>query len=493
MFVEELLVPIRNVIVAHSDSEVGEVREKALTFLAAIESRPLKKAEANLIKVTLTELLTRFQLEHDTKLIALINKRFSYEYLPGVSSLGLQNIIPKDGGNVGLEDISIELNQKDVQSRAQSANSQSKLAALTSLDIPADQKRWYYLCSVRRFQTALSTTYRMYLDGTKEFDNAGSLVNTTMNETPVLLLAAKKFKTGTPSQCYFWNNADTKLWKDKSAVGKVTRLPNNTYCGVPLVSSGQDSMLSSPVPRLDGEYSPVNSPSVRDGTVEDTAGTSQAGPVLSKVKSATRWSFRQPTSGSNNASGSSLQSAAESTTAGGAASIPDGGIAFSMNCQGMDKLIHFSGVAARSSNTTPSTLLKLPSQADFTASSFTADTADAAPTAEESARNVPQLNSNPQGEQALVDKLEALAKKELSQEEAEAQALTLLRSKQPRKMPSAGGKTLHTVAFSKESRVKAASRKNLVVDTVAAGSAALAQAAEWTTESSVPPILQVIP
>jgi hypothetical protein len=114
-------------------------------------------------------------------------------------------------------------------------------------------------------------------------------------------------------------------------------------------------------------------------------------------------------------------------------------------------------------------------------------------------------------EQVLLDKVDAFARKDFAKllEYTDAHSTLYLRSKLPRKVPSTtGGKPMHSVAFSKDARVQAASRKNLVLDAVpadhledaaagclakAAAAAAAAVAAEWSTEgaAAAPPMLQV--
>lgn len=463
MFAEELLVPLRDVDRLAGVREGVDQREKVLSILEAIERRPLRTADASLIKVTLLEYIRKMNLENDTKLVTLINQRFSFEYLPLVSSLGIENGV-KGKSSLGLDEINIKVTQKDEWRKAG--------PAITPLDFVAGPR--YYLCSVRRIQTPLSTTYRMYLDGTKDFDTNGSLVNCAMKEGSILLLAAKKFKAGSPSQCYIWHHADSKLWKEKSAVGKLTRLPNNIYCGVPLATSTGDNIEAL---KDSGEISPINSPVSNRDEREDgefiaqAVATSTSSPKLSR-----KWSFRQQsTTGSNNM-------VSDGSVAG---LLPDGGIAFSMSStQSMEKLIHFTGVAVRSAGNTNSADAGGGTEAGSTSTVGANNLVESSSAVEEGG------SKSWHSEQALVERLNSLLNKELTQQHADAQALTLLRSKMPRKVPSAGGKTLHTVAFSKDSRVRAASRKNLVVDTVAA-SDALATATEWTTESAVPPLLQV--
>lgn len=64
--------------------------------------------------------------------------------------------------------------------------------------------------------------------------------------------------------------------------------------------------------------------------------------------------------------------------------------------------------------------------------------------------------------------------------------LLYLRSKQPRKVISRG-KCMYSVSFSKEGRVRAPSRKNLVIDIVNNNDITN----EWLDETDLPPILQV--
>jgi len=510
MFIEEILAPFRNENLGASTGK-EEFRSKLVRLLGDIEKRPLRSSEVTLLKATINENLARFELENDKKLISSINSRFSYEFLPGISTLGLSKPQAKVPPPSSVEEIEGETGMNGHPA----ATNPPKAINNRLLRVNSNSGRVIYqLCSVRRQQTALWSSYKMYADGTKEFDAAGALLSTSMNEVPVLLFGAKKFKGGTAAQSLVWNLADVKLWKEKAAVGRITKQASNMYYGslLPGPASASDALsIPSPVARSPSAQSvdtdvgnaltsdsgePVRSGSknssiseavppgghgdmgvgIAESVVTATSPTSSG--TLPRVTSS-RWTFR----GAGSAPPPAHPTSSGSTTvvsAAAAVAVQESSIAVCVNCKGMDKLIHLSGLAARVTSTTP-----LSRKASLTGEQSDTDTDNG------SKLSVSTLLA-PMGEQAMLEHLEALQRDELSLPETELLGLVQLMSKLPRKIPTAGGKTMHSVAFGRESRVRAASRKNLVIECVTApGQAAEASSVEWASDANKLPLLQV--
>ena len=220
MLVEELLLSIKEDALPSSCSP-EEATNRILRLLAHIEKRPMKSKEAVLFKEACAETMKRFQLESDDNLISLIDTRFSVEFIPSISSLGLKP---------SPEKVSLNPNDIDIANKMRIDTDHT---VEESQHVNVDSKRYYYLCSIRRQQTALYTSYRMYIDGTREIYDKGGLGNPLMNSTPIMILGAKKFKSGSlPVVSLIWDTQDIKQWKDKTAIGKCTKLPNNIYYGV---------------------------------------------------------------------------------------------------------------------------------------------------------------------------------------------------------------------------------------------------------------------
>ena len=502
MFIEEILAPFKNDNVVTSTGK-EEFRSKLVRLLGDIEKRPLRSSEVSLIRATINENIARFELENDKKLMSSINHRFSYEYLPGVSTLGLskpQSKVPPPLASLA------EAEEETGTNGHSTANTLNKGMNNRLLRVNSNSGRIIYqLCSVRRQQTALWSSYKMYADGTKEFDAAGVLVSTSMNEVPVLLFGAKKFKGGAAAQSLVWNLADVKLWKEKSAVGKISKQSSNMYYGTLLPGPASDALsIPSPVDTEVGNLSTTDSgDAVRNGSKNGsiseavppgghgdvsmgiaesaaTASSPTSAGTLPRVASS-RWTFRGAGSAQPPAHPSS--SASTVVSAAAAVAIQESSIAVCVNCKGMDKLIHLSGLAARSTSTTP-----LSRKASLTGEQQSQSDTD---TDNGSKLSVSTLLA-PLGEQSMLEHLEAMHRDELSLQDSEQLGLVQLRSKLPRKIPTAGGKTMHSVAFGRESRVRAASRKNLVIECVTSqGQAAEASSVEWASDANKLPLLQV--
>jgi hypothetical protein len=488
MTIDELLLSLQeeNLILS---STPDEVRTKIARLLVTIERRPLRHKDAQQLKQACVDTIARFQLQNDAKLAAAIESRFSFEFIPMITKLSL----PRNKVDpLQVDEISVDFSAEEGVKAVIEEKDNADQTHITDIFGALGSKRRYYLCSVRRQQTALWTAYRMYLDGTREFDSSGGLLSYVPSDHPVALLGAKKFKGGSGAQSLIWNTADIKQWKDKTAVGKLSRLPNGVYFGTPLSATAVVLTDAAPSP-LSREHSGVSLESSSEhgmpavtsptdptiatgestGIATESLDGASAQPVMfgGSRPPSTRWNFRPPpvpatTAASQGATTTASTATLSSSTTSGTL---DGAIALSLSTTGMDKLIFLNGIATR----------KQPPEPASAASDADGDKPAANPTLSEA---------------QLLDKLDSLNRKDTAPTDFEDAALLLLRSRLPRKVPSAGGKTTSAVVFGNVSRVRAASRKNLALDALTAATSNATDAAcsvEWTTDNNKPALLQV--
>jgi hypothetical protein len=483
-----------------------EVRRKIVALIVQLEKIPLRSRDVQLVRDSLASTMEKFQLEDDPKLVSVIEARFSFEFIPGITKLNTER--PRVAGTRKDEASINELNE-DTKPHRQSESGSVGEHETTGANVEAlrvlSGRKVYYLCSIRRHQSALWTTYHMFLDGTREFESNGSLAAAVMHGAPMALLGAKKFKSGSAAQCLIWNLPDMKQWKDKNAIGRLSRQQNAVYYGVPFVeqpSMGAGLSLLSPIPHSASTASldtagtassshnptPAASPRLSNvGIAIDTLTADEPippAPLSATNRQATaRWSFR--------ASGGAAPLALAHPTAPPTAPAVsnDGAIALALSSTGMDKLIQLSGVSAR--KPAPATI-----PTSRNASSAALDSS--AGTDEGNGSGTPSTHSRATytpafTESQLLEKLDALVRKETAPSDFISNSMLLLRSRLPRKVPSTGGKTTYALPFGDVTRVRTTSRKNLVVDVVTASSSAeeVEQAAEWTEDRSKPALLQV--
>lgn len=325
----------------------------------------------------------------------------------------------------------------------------------------------YYLCSLRRNQSALWTTFRLFLDGTKELNiSTGELTNFQQFDTPIFLFGTKKLKSGISAQCFIWRSADSKYWKEKYAVGKITR--NDTfYQGLPMPLNQIQAALA--------EMSASNATSSSTNSVGGVSGNNST-LEIDVTNLTSRQSFSVPSSQSTSGPFSTAEL------------MHGGPIAIVINSRGMEKLIHVTAVlplSSRMANTEISSGTASPtghSSNSIAASLISLVSED----------HTPSNSYN-----ALLMEMETVVKNPALSTPSNIHRLQVLRSKLPRKLYSSGNSSaisgarpLHGVAFGKESRVKAPSRKNVVLDTLFDAEKG-AFKTEWAPDSDRVPAVQI--
>lgn len=495
---EQLVAPIRAANLPMSSTQ-DEVRWKIMHLLSQIETVPLRSRDVQLIREAVAAAMRTFHLEDDRKLTLLIDRRFSFEYIPAISKLNIEKPVKAP---LETDEVEVDLVKEDPKLPRESIRAESgdKTANLDALKVLSDRKV-YYLCSVRRNQSALWTTYHMCLDGVREFEPNGNLSAPAMNEAPIPLLGARKFKSGPSAQALIWNQPDVKQWKDKNAVGRVSRQASAVYYGVPFAEQPDHGLsLSASAASLDtvggSDCHTTPSQSPRSNSVgialeslattlmsadeppaaPPVAPTAPVAPLSATNRSAStvRWSFRSATTAP----------LLPPTVTGITTSLSEGSIALALSSTGMDNLLQLCGVSVRKATTTTRS-----------ASHVALDTVvDTNGNGQAGASHPSKGTAAAFTEPLLLEKLDALSRKETSPGDFLNPGLLLLRSRLPRKVPSVNGRATYTLPFGDVSRVRTTSRKNLVIDAVTASSDAeeAESAAEWTENRSKPALLQVI-
>ena len=276
MFLEELLRPFKEKSKKNNSDSKERIIDKIIILLSYIERKPLKFMEKKIILNQINNVFKEYNLHHEVRLRAVIDRRFSIDFLPGVHTLAIyiskhnnkltktndkNNMImdvnnssnngnvkssSKDDYRMNINDNSIQQQQINQKLTIERSINNNLLIKPTSSATP-NMINYYYLCSIRKHQSTLSTSYRLFIDGIKEINiNTKELSNTTIYSKPIMILGAKKFKTrasitlsASSTTCYIWKDNDSKLWKEKNAIGKLIKFSSAKYTGVllPLSSS----------------------------------------------------------------------------------------------------------------------------------------------------------------------------------------------------------------------------------------------------------------
>lgn len=275
MFLEELLRPLKEKSKKNNSDIKERIINKIIMLLSYIERKPLKFIEKKNILNQINNAFKEYNLHDEVRLRAVIDRRFSIDFLPGVHTLAIyiskhnnkltktsnmnNNMImdinnSSNNGNVkssnssSKDDYRMNVNDNSTQQQQinqkltieRSINNNLLIKPTSSSSATPSMINYYYLCSIRKHQSTLSTSYRLFIDGIKEINiNTKELSNTTMYSKPIMILGAKKFKTRasitlstSSTTCYVWKDNDSKLWKEKNAIGKLIKYSSAKYTGV---------------------------------------------------------------------------------------------------------------------------------------------------------------------------------------------------------------------------------------------------------------------
>jgi hypothetical protein len=280
MFLEELLRPLKEKSKKNNSDIKERIINKIIILLSYIERKPLKFIEKKIILNQINTVFKEYNLHDEVRLRAVIDRRFSIDFLPGVHTLAINiskhsskliktnnmnnnmimgiNNSSNNGSSSSKDDYRMNINENNSTQQQQqqinqklsierSINNNLLLKPTSSSTTTPNMINYYYLCSIRKHQSTLSTSYRLFIDGIKEINiNTKELSNTTIYSKPIMILGAKKFKTrasitlsSSTTTCYIWKDNDSKLWKEKNAIGKLIKYSSAKYTGVllPLSSS----------------------------------------------------------------------------------------------------------------------------------------------------------------------------------------------------------------------------------------------------------------
>lgn len=270
--VEQLVTKLALAVedVASLPTADAKQRKLLLTFplldiLAEILSIPLKINDMRTLRTAVANHIQQYELQADKELMRIVTHRFSFGYLPAISASNLIAYVQQlEKAGYGplltsklpalMDKVSAELESVNNQRRSFRGPSSPSLRPMgqqehlmldRSSPLPSNHIK-YYLCSLRRYQSTLWTSYRLYLDGVKELTSTGDCVNVQMLDSPAMLLGAKRLKSGISAQCFVWKTEDSKLWKEKNAIGKITR-SSHVYLGIPFQSTSVSSTTAAPL------------------------------------------------------------------------------------------------------------------------------------------------------------------------------------------------------------------------------------------------------
>jgi hypothetical protein len=453
MFVEDLLTAL----IANEKEKAIDVQSANVsleTFVRSLERRPISAQERKLIQTEALAFLKVNGINIEEKLPQKLSERLGYSFLPLVSTLDLPEQETDDSKNID------QLAMAGINGKVASGITPYNYPGLSTQ--PA-RPGLYYMCSVRRIRSTLSTSYKMYLDCVKDLNNIGDVNNVRFGTKPssgsLMILGARKMKSGI---ALMWADLeDVKDWKDRTSVGRVFRSNQGNYSGRLNGHSHQQSssIISS------GSASSVQSPTAtRPGSPETTASAWTGGFGRNGAAAA-----------AVDESVSQALPLVRSTTA----SQLSGPIVCAMRSKGMDKLIHVAAVASASAELEEGALQSLLESIN-TAASLASQTGAGGSTGSSGGMGSSGSRIGTASSAAAVP----------------AGAVPLpplppgcirLHSKLPRRVAE-GRKGLHSVAFGKASRVRAPSRKNIVIDRVLDEGTANN---EWLDDSNRPPIFQV--
>jgi hypothetical protein len=381
VFIEEILAPLHE-----PARDVDEAMSVLTLVLAQIERRPLRSSERRTIQKDVMDYIKQNGVKQDCKLSQQFSQRMQYDYLPTVSTLGLsKSVIEQNSAAICLsptEDTAdtVTTSSNMLTATASDEGTQDGSGEISypfSVNIPGK----CFICTVQRSKSALWTSYRLFVEGYKPNCDVTTLM--VKFPKPVMILAARKLKSGISNQFYIWRNGDSKNWKEKNADACLSK---SSLCYI--------------------------------GRTMTTAADSYSYPANSS----------------------------------GSGSIKGGrGIAVSVLSKSIDKLIHITALLPR-----------LPKGQEGT------DAID-------SAAVDAWLDSD---DALLLEMLQsAVSKKAITAgspggNAVSPQSMTVLRSRPPRRVggapvqsvSSTKNKHMHTLAFSHDCRVRAPSRKNIVIE-----------------------------
>lgn len=228
-------------------------------ILILLQNIPLSSNEYHAIDEICLQYMKSHNITQNDEIYQLYLKRMSFTFLPGVTQLNIRPKLVNDA----LSPISmattietpegIDVSEERIPKNESFSESESLLLAMNYA--PSGYR---FTCTMRRRKTALQTSYRLDIDGCTSLSNGEiTLVrsDSLTNIDPLLslqlafkgfVLCAKKQNRnlGLSSSYQIWGPCGWKEWKEKSAIGKISR-NNGIYIGI-FSEFGQECLLSLP-------------------------------------------------------------------------------------------------------------------------------------------------------------------------------------------------------------------------------------------------------
>jgi hypothetical protein len=200
------------------------------TILHQIEDKPLRSSEKRLLQSTIIEYFKAHDIKPDSKVAHQLALRISFDFLPGVSKLGF-DFLPSDDQTTDISpstvpEQSLEYGSNDADDNEETDAVISETSILhQTMEISRRPK--YFSCTIQRHRSTLSTSYRVILEETKENLNCRS----SALHHKIGIFGFRLPKSGMSNQFLVWPTLDSKQWKEKNAIGKLTKLSKTSYFG----------------------------------------------------------------------------------------------------------------------------------------------------------------------------------------------------------------------------------------------------------------------
>lgn len=231
-------------------------------LLRGLEDRPISSSERFQIESEVQYYVDENKIKTDSLVLQSLSDRLSFAYFPTVSNLKKVTTEPKPPSSNGAG---------STDTSKQDSTCGSGHRDYYNLALQPALPEVFYTCNIHRIKSALSTSYRMSIECVKSLKNTsdgagekhyrlllmycvnGSFLtcnvlivtpkflfssyvgffDNSSCGTPVMIFGAKKLKNGSALIFLTSSQAESKgEWKDKDAVGKITRSGTGyTYMG----------------------------------------------------------------------------------------------------------------------------------------------------------------------------------------------------------------------------------------------------------------------
>lgn len=214
-FVVEILLPFKT-----KPNSTDEAALLLTDLLIMIENRPLRLSEKRLIQKDVFPYIKSNGISSDNPICIDIISRLSYEYFPTVSKslLSLQKLKTKDSDEIKIRAVSAEGSLDNIG-----------LVPIVETNLLTNNspEKKLFQCTLHRHKSTLWTSYRLFINELRECHDNKKVIKHF--EEPAWLLGARKLKSGISSIIYVFSSPDSHTWKEKVALGRMSKLAGSKY------------------------------------------------------------------------------------------------------------------------------------------------------------------------------------------------------------------------------------------------------------------------